>query len=138
MFIYLNLQEDSLVENVSEGTAEDSAKYAAFSSTGIKGPLGQLLRDLDFRDIVDEKCGQYMQGTRRWLFDDFRAWNRKAIHPTDSKRKLFWLMGAGGTGKSVISAELLRRGLVSSEELGCSFLAWYSLFLLLFFLFVIL
>ena len=75
---------------------------------------------------MSEKCGQYMQGTRHWLFDEFRSWNRKAIYPADSKRKLFWLMGTGGTGKSVISAELLRRGLTSTEEFGCTFLAWYS------------
>ena len=96
------------------------------STITLEGPLGKFLHVLDFSSIMREKCGQYMEGSRHWLFDAFRDWNRKSIKPDDSKRKLFWLMGTGGTGKSVISAELLRRGLASPEEFGCSFLAWYN------------
>ena len=100
------------------------AKYAAFASMDVEGPLSKLLPDLDFRDIVHENCEQFLESTRHWFFDEIRAWSRTPIDK-DSKRKLFWLMGAGGTGKSVISAELLRRGLVSPEEAGCKFIAWY-------------
>merc|ERR1719424_501160 len=34
-------------------------------------------------------------------------------------------MGTGGTGKSVISAELLRRGLACKENVGCNIIAWH-------------
>ena len=113
------------MEEVSDTTVDDMAKYAAFASMGVEGPLSKLLHDLDFRGIVREKCGQFMEGSRQWFFDEIRAWSRKPIDVKDNKRKLFWLMGAGGTGKSVISAEFLRRGLVSPEEAGCKFIAWY-------------
>ena len=115
-----DLPEDAQ-RNIVEGT-----EYSAFASSSVEGPLGKLLDSLDFSGIIQEKSGQYMQGTRHWLFDEFHAWNKTAIDSKDKKRKLFWLMGAGGTGKSVISAELLRRGVTSSEKLGCKILAWYS------------
>ena len=104
---------------------EDMTKYAAFASMNVEGPLSKLLHDLDFRGIVHEKCEQYMENTRHWFFDEIRVWSRIPVDK-DSKRKLFWLMGAGGTGKSVISAELLRRGLMSPEKAGCKIIAWYG------------
>ena len=110
--------------------AEDMTKYAAFASMDVQGPLSNLLRDLDFRGIIHEKCEQLMDNSRHWFFDEIRDWSRIPI-VEDSKRKLFWLMGAGGTGKSVISAELLRRGLMSPEKAGCKIIAWYVLALLL-------
>ena len=59
---------------------------------------------LDFSAIIAEKRGQHLQGTREWVFDAVEKWRVD----TDAA-KLFWLVGGGGTGKSVAAAELLAR-----------------------------
>jgi hypothetical protein len=59
---------------------------------------------LDFSAIISEKRGQHLQGTREWVFDAVEKWRVD----TDAA-KLFWLVGGGGTGKSVAAAELLAR-----------------------------
>ena len=50
----------------------------------------------------------------QWIFDDVNNW----IHArgqdlqagtANTKNKLYWLCGSGGTGKSVVTAELLHR-----------------------------
>ena len=59
---------------------------------------------LDFSAIIAEKRGQHLPGTREWVFEAVMRWR------TDPKAaKLFWLVGGGGTGKSVAAAELLAR-----------------------------
>mmetsp|Transcript_7706 Transcript_7706/g.20448 ORF Transcript_7706/g.20448 Transcript_7706/m.20448 type:complete len:1377 (-) Transcript_7706:45-4175(-) len=59
---------------------------------------------LDFSAIIAEKRGQHLPGTREWVFEAAMRWR------TDPEAaKLFWLVGGGGTGKSVAAAELLAR-----------------------------
>ena len=59
---------------------------------------------LDFSAIIAEKRGQHLPGTREWVFEAVMRWR------TDPEAaKLFWLVGGGGTGKSVAAAELLAR-----------------------------
>jgi ankyrin repeat protein len=59
---------------------------------------------LEFSAIVNEKRGQHLPGTREWVFEAVMRWRTDA-----NSAKLFWLMGGGGTGKSVAAAELLAR-----------------------------
>ena len=58
----------------------------------------------DFSGLWHEKVSAHLQGTREWAFSEILAWLDDAAAP-----QLFWLMGGGGTGKSVLTAELLRR-----------------------------
>ena len=59
---------------------------------------------LDFSAIIAEKRGQHLPGTREWVFEAVLRWRTDA-----DSAKLFWLVGGGGTGKSVAAAELLAR-----------------------------
>ena len=59
---------------------------------------------LDFSAIIAEKRGQHLPGTREWVFDAVEKWRVE-----QDAAKLFWLVGGGGTGKSVAAAELLAR-----------------------------
>ena len=59
---------------------------------------------LDFSAIIADKRGQHLKGTREWVFDAVEKWR---VNPEAAK--LFWLVGGGGTGKSVAAAELLAR-----------------------------
>ena len=58
----------------------------------------------DFAALFQENRGKHLAGTREWAFSDILAWLNQLPAP-----QLFWLMGGGGTGKSVLSAELLGR-----------------------------
>ena len=70
---------------------------------------------LDFSAIIAEKRGQHLPGTREWVFEAVMRWR------TDpDSAKLFWLVGGGGTGKSVAAAELLAR-LLDKENVA----AWH-------------
>lgn len=61
----------------------------------------------DFTDLYQEKLAAHLAGTREWAFADIFSWLGSAS--AEDTVQLFWLMGGGGTGKSVLSAELLRR-----------------------------
>jgi WD40 repeat protein len=50
-------------------------------------------------------AGQFLPSTRGWLFDEVKAW-QSLKNPT----RVFFLIGQAGVGKSVFSAELVRRG----------------------------
>ena len=54
--------------------------------------------------IIADKRQQHLKGTREWVFDAVEKWR---VNPEAAK--LFWLVGGGGTGKSVAAAELLAR-----------------------------
>ena len=80
---------------------------------GISAPLYEKLHGvdrsgvaeaLDFSAIIAEKRGQHLPGTREWVFDAVEKWRVE-----QDAAKLFWLVGGGGTGKSVAAAELLAR-----------------------------
>ena len=53
-----------------------------------------------------EKLSAHLTGTREWAFEEIFAW----LDASDSEQ-LSWLIGGGGVGKSVLTAELLRRAL---------------------------
>ena len=57
-----------------------------------------------FTSLWHAKLVQHLHGTREWAFGDITAW----LDERDASQ-LFWLMGGGGTGKSVLTAELLYR-----------------------------
>ena len=58
----------------------------------------------DFRELWHEKKSAHLQGTREWAFAEILKWLDDPASP-----QLFWLMGGGGTGKMVRTAELLDR-----------------------------
>ena len=72
----------------------------------------------DFTDLWREKHGAHLPGTREWAFKEIFAWLDAA--PTDAAQ-LFWLMGGGGVGKSVLTAELLRRAYGSNRVVAWHF-----------------
>ena len=72
----------------------------------------------DFTDLWREKHGAHLPGTREWAFKAILAWLNAA--PTDTAQ-LFWLMGGGGVGKSVLTAELLRRAYGSNRVVAWHF-----------------
>ncbi|GMI15386.1 hypothetical protein TrLO_g6724 [Triparma laevis f. longispina] len=76
---------------------------------------GMRLRECDFSGMLAEKQGQHMQGTREWLLESIRRWSE---HKQDDSKRLLWVMGGAGTGKSVVSA-------VAISRLGGSVVAWH-------------
>ena len=72
----------------------------------------------DFTDLWREKHGAHLPGTREWAFKEVFAWLDAA--PTDAAQ-LFWLMGGGGVGKSVLTAELLHRTFRSNRVVAWHF-----------------
>ena len=62
------------------------------------------LKPHDFRVLWHEKKSAHLEGTREWAFAEILKWLDDPASP-----QLFWLMGGGGTGKSVLTAELLDR-----------------------------
>ena len=72
----------------------------------------------DFTDLWREKHGAHLPGTREWAFKEVFAWLDAA--PSDAAQ-LFWLMGGGGVGKSVLTAELLRRAYGSNRVVAWHF-----------------
>ena len=59
------------------------------------------LHQCDFELLIAKLVQAHFPGTREWLFDEVRSWLRVGT------QRLFWLEGAAGTGKSVVSAKLL-------------------------------
>lgn len=65
-----------------------------------------------------EKADSAMAGTREWLFKDIASWlsadggiesQKQAAGNSPFHGPVFWLMGGAGTGKTVFTAEMLRR-----------------------------
>ena len=73
----------------------------------------------DFTDLWHEKLGAHLAGTREWAFTEIFAWLDAA--PSDAATQLFWLMGGGGVGKSVLTAELLHRAYRSNRVVAWHF-----------------
>ena len=73
----------------------------------------------DFTDLWHEKLRAHLAGTREWAFTEIFAWLDAA--PSDAATQLFWLMGGGGVGKSVLTAELLHRAYRSNRVVAWHF-----------------
>ena len=59
----------------------------------------------DFSRLFAEKLASHLPGTREWAFSEILEWlDKDAGGP-----QLFWTMGGGGTGKSVLTAALHAR-----------------------------
>lgn len=82
--------------------------------------------DTDLRHLLDPvSCGElisiyqsdFAEGTRQWVFDSLEEW---AARPADDPhRRVFWVQGTGGLGKSVIAGQIVRRyGTVEEDESG--------------------
>ena len=79
--------------------------FAKFQAHGrLRLESAQGLWPHDFSDFWHEKLVSQQAGTREWAFAEIIAW----VNSTDAPQ-LFWLMGGGGTGKSVLTAALLDR-----------------------------
>ena len=99
--------DDELPREDAQPGASDEAADAADALVATYPRLrgGEPLpgvKALDFSAIIADKRRQHLQGTREWVFDAVEKWR---IDPDAAK--LFWLVGGGGTGKSVAAAELL-------------------------------
>ncbi|KAJ1456177.1 hypothetical protein M885DRAFT_184687 [Pelagophyceae sp. CCMP2097] len=97
---------DELGGDISLGEADAALRAAEHSLRVDDVELGprEALRAPDHSALHGEKRVQHLIGTRQWVFDEFDAWLASL-----TADKLFWLMGSGGTGKSVIFAVLLDR-----------------------------
>lgn len=75
---------------------------------------GQLLAH-DFTLLWGEKHSQHLPGTREWAFAEIASWLNCAAEGASTMPKeasaaaIFWVLGGGGVGKSVLTAELMRR-----------------------------
>ena len=95
------------------------------SGEGRDAPLSVQLRlDVvhgleahDFTDLWHEKLAAHLAGTREWAFKEIFAW----LDATSDAAQLFWLMGGGGVGKSVLTAELLHRAYRSNRVVAWHF-----------------
>ena len=70
----------------------------------VRAAFDGALVPCDFTALWAEKRAAHLAGTREWAFFEVLAWLDDPSQPA-----LFWLMGSGGTGKTVLSAELLGR-----------------------------
>jgi WD40 repeat protein len=68
-------------------------------------PLPGLVA-FDSSELIAQKQADHMAGTREWLFKEVMAWLE---HEGADAPKLFWVVGQAGVGKTVVTAELLRR-----------------------------
>ena len=71
----------------------------------------------DFTGLWHEKLAAHLAGTREWAFKEIFAW----LDATSDAAQLFWLMGGGGVGKSVLTAELLHRAYRSNRVVAWHF-----------------
>ncbi|KAL1529183.1 hypothetical protein AB1Y20_000142 [Prymnesium parvum] len=78
----------------------------AVRSISARKVIQGKLAPYNFESLWAEKRASHLQGTREWAFEEIEQWRKD-----ESASKLFWLMGGGGVGKSVLSAELLARWL---------------------------
>ena len=66
------------------------------------------MKACELRELIEAKQGEYFQGSREWLFDAVREWLQEDGSKNNKNKRVFWLVGGAGTGKSVVSAQLLR------------------------------
>ena len=127
MFALLDADNDGLISR--EEFVNGFQKYQEFCKLSAKRMAQGLDLDLrldvvhglephDFTGLWHQKLGAHLPGTREWAFKEVFAWLDAA--PTDAAQ-LFWLMGGGGVGKSVLTAELLHRAYRSNRVVAWHF-----------------
>ena len=127
MFALLDADNDGLISR--EEFVNGFQKYQEFCKLSAKRMAQGLDLDLrldvvhglephDFTGLYHQKIGAHLPGTREWAFKEIFAW--LDVAPTDAAQ-LFWLMGGGGVGKSVLTAELLRRAYGSNRVVAWHF-----------------
>ena len=76
----------------------------------LRLPPTRGLVPFDFSALFLEKLSQHQAGTREWAFAEIVKWlDSMPDAEFEAAAMLFWMMGGGGTGKSVLTAELMRR-----------------------------
>ena len=130
-FASLDLNEDEMTEpqelagfigpdatTVAEAVEEFFEDMNGGSGNGsvdidrLRVRLDSLLQPVDMGPDIDKHLRQYEPGTREYVFRDVREWaaNRKRAAMSDTRERAFWIQGTGGLGKSIIAAQLVRRG----------------------------
>ena len=114
------------MQAVMGSSADSASNLVAIESQSAQGLDLNLRFDVvhgleahDFTDLWHEKLGAHLAGTREWAFTEIFAWLDAA--PSDAATQLFWLMGGGGVGKSVLTAELLHRAYRSNRVVAWHF-----------------
>jgi hypothetical protein len=82
---------DSLPLRSSAYEAENSGRY----SKVVKN-----LTRFDFTPHIDTLCSKFLEGTRKWVLEQVRAW----FNDTSCENRVFIIRGEPGMGKSVIAA----------------------------------
>ena len=96
------------------GMAEVGAVRTVLADLSPGSALGgRLASAYDAGPLLAEKLALFKHGTREWAFKATLQW---LLREDAGAPKIFWLMGGGGTGKTVVSAELLRRLHEAPEE----------------------
>ena len=103
----------------AEAEAEEKREEEEVAAEAPTGPApasaldGRLVSEFDIRALLGEKLALFKHGTREWAFKAALQW---LLREDAAAPKVFWLMGGAGTGKTVVSAELLRRLREAPEE----------------------
>ncbi|KAJ3080363.1 hypothetical protein HK102_003112, partial [Quaeritorhiza haematococci] len=83
-------------------------------------PLREWLEPVDFSEHIKQYKESYIEGTRGWLINEFEIWL-----DSETDRRVLWLKGGGGVGKSVMSW-LISRELSRRNELGSQFYCQFN------------
>ena len=103
-------------EQLEGNPAYNSTETSETAWLSVPSALGGKLNAHDFTTIYIEKQAAHLEGTREWAFTEIFQWLDASASP-----QLFWLVGGGGTGKSVLGAELLRRAAASGRAAAWHF-----------------
>ena len=94
-FTEAKISRDEAIQCWNESEAKAAISEALYEK--LHGAnCSSVASALDFSAIINEKRGQHLPGTREWVFEAVLRWRTDA-----DSAKLFWLVGGGGTGKSV-------------------------------------
>ena len=76
-----------------------SSAYEAENSGRYSKVVKNLTR-FDFTPHIDTLCSRFLEGTRKWVLEQVRAW----FNDTSCENRMFIIRGEPGMGKSVIAA----------------------------------
>ena len=116
------------LSSAKESTVEeqDPADFSWLKPERGSLPLTAKAWCLDFSSLVAEKLADHMPGTRDWLLRSFSTYldnpgsssegkaDGKGEGATTKNQNLFWLLGSGGTGKTVTAVAAVRQNVVRS------------------------